>query len=274
MELTSLPYYGGKARTDIRRWILPKIPYDKDGVYVEPFAGMLGVLLARPKCKIEVISDLDINICNWWKVIQSNPVELEHLIRYTPKCRRTYTEAATAIKEERYKDDPIMWAWATYTLVTYNITHGLNRFSHADFTIRYTRTLKTNLSKRIIPLSDRVKDIQIRNMDALDIIRQYSNDDNAVIYCDPPYLTADTRNYRYEDIDVSAFTDAFLSHKGQIAISGYRDEWDHLGWQRHEWNTTAPKINHVQTVENEDLNRTECLWTNYALEANQLELSI
>ena len=272
MQLTALNYYGGKARPDFRNWLVPKIPYDKDGMYVEPFAGMLGVLLARPKCKIEVINDLDSNICNWWKVIQSNPVELEHLTYYTPTCRRTFRDAAIAIKEKQYQDNPMMWAWATYTVLTYGMRHGLTSFTDASFTIRYTKDIHSRVSSKIGSLSDRLKGVDIRNVDALDIIRQLSDFNNAVIYCDPPYLTADTSNYNYDDIDVDAFSDAFLSHKGKVAISGYRDEWDHLRWERHERITLISKLNHTQTIKHKNDNRIEVLWTNYSLEDNQLSL--
>ena len=271
MKLTSMNYYGGKARTDFRRWLIPKIPYDKDGLYVEPFAGMLGVLLARPQCKTEVVSDLDANITNWWRVVKENSDELEHLIRYTPTCRRTFDECVKAIENKEYQDKPLLWAWATYMIIEKGIVHGLK---NTAFSIRYTHTLKRDFAAMLKPLEKRVKDVQVENTDALKTLDMFKCLPHAVIYCDPPYLNATTRHYENNYLDVDAFTDTFLSQNGKVAISGYKDEWNHLGWHRHEWKTKAPKINYVQEYESDDWNRTEVLWTNYTLEENQLELEI
>ena len=271
MQLTAMNYYGGKARTDFRKWLLPKIPYDKDGIYVEPFAGMLGVLLARPQCKTEIINDLDANICNWWRVVREHPNELKHLIYYTPKCRRTFYDAMDAVNNRTYKDIPLMWAWATYTVLQFGIAHGIK---NTDISIRYTISMDRDFASIIKSLSNRMKNVQVDNTDALTMLDRMKDLCNAVIYCDPPYISANTSHYENDVIDVDAFTDAFLSQKGKVAISGYGDEWEHLGWKRFEWNTKAKKINYVQDYNSEDWNRTEVLWTNYGIGGNQLELEI
>ena len=269
MQLTAMNYYGGKARADFRRWLIPKIPYDKDGLYVEPFAGMLGVLLARPQCKTEVVSDLDANITNWWQVVKEHPDELEHLIRYTPKCRRTFDECVKGIEDKSYQDDMIKWAWATYTILQHGVSHGMMQ---TGYSIHYTDTRKRDFASTLNLLAERVKDVQVENTDALVILNRIKDISHAVIYCDPPYLTAWTQPYTNDDIDIDAFTDMFLSQKGRVAISGYKNEWDHLGWYRHEWNTKVYKINHVQNHDSESQERTECLWTNYDPKDDQLNL--
>ena len=273
MQLTAMNYYGGKARREHRNWLLPKIPYDKNGIYIEPFAGMLGVLLARPQSALEVINDLDPNIANWWRVVRENPNELKHLIQYTPRCRRTVAEAGLAIQNKIYHKYPIKWAWATYTILEYGASHGINGKGYSP---RFTKVIERDFTPLINPLSERVKDVEIENVDALIILDRFKNVNNALIYCDPPYLTANTQTYGCDgkDINVDTYTKMLLAQKGKVAISGYRDEWDHLGWQRFEWDTKARQINHVTEYEPEKWKRTECLWTNYEIGGNQLELEI
>ena len=269
MRLTAMNYYGGKARIEHRNWLLPKIPYNKDGIYVEPFAGMLGVLLARPKCKIEVINDLDANITNWWCVVKENPSELKHLIRYTPRCRRTVAEAGWAIQNKTYHDNPIKWAWATYTILEHGSSHGING---KGFATRFTRVIERDFTPLINPLSERVKDVEINNIDALVILDRFKDIRNATIYCDPPYLTANTKMYGFDGINVNDYSKILLAQKGKVAISGYRDEWNHLGWQRFEWDTKARKIDHVTGYDPDKQKRTEVLWTNYEVADDQLDL--
>ena len=82
------------------------------------------------------------------------------------------------------------------------------------------------------------------------------------------------RAYKLDDklLDIDAYTKTLLSQKGRVAISGYRDEWDHLGWERFEWNTRAYPLNDSDEHRDLDWKRTECLWTSYDPKDEQLDL--
>ena len=64
------PWFGGKSRVAPLVW-------DRFGNvpnYVEPFAGSLAVLLARPHSPgIETINDLDCMVANFWRALQHDP---------------------------------------------------------------------------------------------------------------------------------------------------------------------------------------------------------
>ncbi len=65
------PWFGGKSRVAALVW-------DRFGAgvrnYVEPFAGSLAVLLARPDApQIETVNDLDCYIANFWRALQRDP---------------------------------------------------------------------------------------------------------------------------------------------------------------------------------------------------------
>lgn len=64
------PYFGGKSKVADIIW---NALGDVDN-YVEPFAGSLAVLLARPhKPKIETVNDKDCMVANFWRALASNP---------------------------------------------------------------------------------------------------------------------------------------------------------------------------------------------------------
>ena len=71
------PYFGGKSLIGPRVWELFG-PVDN---YVEPFAGSLAVLLARPSpvSGPETVNDWSAHIANVWRAIQRNPQELAAL---------------------------------------------------------------------------------------------------------------------------------------------------------------------------------------------------
>lgn len=64
------PWFGGKRRVAHLVWER----FGDVRNYVEPFAGSLAVLLARPtEAKIETVNDIDCWIANFWRALQADP---------------------------------------------------------------------------------------------------------------------------------------------------------------------------------------------------------
>ena len=66
------PYFGGKTSHAAR--IASLLP--DHGHYVEPFAGSLAVLLAKPRSRMETVNDLDGDLMTFWRVLRDQPEEL------------------------------------------------------------------------------------------------------------------------------------------------------------------------------------------------------
>ena len=260
-NLTGIKYWGGKGRIQIRNWINSLLPQETNISYIEPFAGMLGILLARPVAKSEVINDLDGNITNWWTVVREQPKELEWLIQHTPCCRTTYEQCYDKLQQGEYNDDPIKQAWATFTVIQHSIVHSLGKKGFGVSYYGRNPQLGKGFIDKLAPLAYRLRNVQIENTDAMTILERTKNYDFAVIYCDPPYPTTYTSPYNNQDIDIDKMSQLLLQQQGRVAISGAPTEWDHLKWTRHDMNT---KFSHVgENSEKEGNTRTECLWTNY-----------
>ena len=107
----------------------------------------------------------------------------------------------------------------------------------------------------------RLKDVQIENRPALDIIRRF-NFDNVLIYADPPYLldTRGGKQYRHEmtEQDHLDLLAALLQHKGPVILSGYPSEM--YDRELKSWN----RIERKSYNQNADP-RTEVLWFNFAV---------
>lgn len=78
-----LPYFGGKQR--IAHHIVDVFPEHLH--YIEPYAGGLSVLLAKPASKMETINDLDGDLITFWRVLRDNPEELIRVCAFTPHSR-------------------------------------------------------------------------------------------------------------------------------------------------------------------------------------------
>lgn len=94
-------YFGGKTR--IAGQIAALLPAHEH--YVEPFAGSLAVLLAKPPSMMETVSDLDGDLMNFWRVLRDRPHDLERACALTPHSRAehqgSYEPAADDLERAR-----------------------------------------------------------------------------------------------------------------------------------------------------------------------------
>ena len=90
-----------------------------------------------------------------------------------------------------------------------------------------------------------------------------------MIYCDPPYLKADTQAYAENTIDHAELKQLLKLQKGKVALSGYQfggEFYDDLGWWKYE------KETHNYAFEFNGRPRIETLWCNYPPEESNLPL--
>ena len=114
--------------------------------------------------------------------------------------------------------------------------------------------------ERVNVVAKRFWNVQLENTDAVNLLERLCGIERAVIYVDPPYLTAFTQPYNVNQIDVEQMRELLSAQIGQVAISGYADEWDSLDWQRHELKTTRTNKPHESKGARPVV---EVLWTNY-----------
>ena len=260
--LSALPYLGGKSAKSSRmvtQWINTLVPFDPAQTYIEPYAGMLGVLLSRPTARLEIVNDLDNRLVNWWLVVRDHNEELAKKLENTPHSRTEFNQALKNLDHE----DIIERARAYTIRITQNVLFTLDTRSPSwRCTKRSCYHIKAPIDYAIIvrQLKHRLKRVQIENRDAISILKASLDLEHAMIYCDPPYNTDDTVSYtmnmNHSDlIKVLSSSDI----KAKIAISGYPGDFDKLeshGWLRHTKETTLRITTTVSP-------RFEVLWTNY-----------
>jgi DNA adenine methylase len=88
-------YCGGK--TTIADRIVALLP--EHGHYVEPFAGSLAVLLAKPPSRMETVNDIDQDLI-FWRVLRDRPGDLERACGLTPHSRAEHQLAYQAADDE------------------------------------------------------------------------------------------------------------------------------------------------------------------------------
>jgi DNA adenine methylase len=260
-----LKYPGAKWQRS--QWIIGQLP--KFRTYVEPFFGSGAIFFSLPECpEYAVLNDMSKSVVNLFEVVRTRGPELCAMVELTPWSRDEYY-ASYELTGDPLEDARrfLVRCWQAFGTRLNQRTGWRNRGS-ADGGLTYT--LWNQLPERISVIIERLKYAEIENRPALEIIERFLDQEDALIYCDPPYVL-DTRGGRklYEaemtDADHCVLLDALERHSGPVVLSGYAHPlYDERlkTWQRI---TRAALAERGQT-------RTEVLWLNAKAQHKQMGL--
>ena len=267
----ALPYYGGKhPQTRLCHWISSTMGPTPEGfTYCEPFAGMFGVGLSRPKAISEILNDANSWIWSWWIAARDHHAELIRRLEYTPHSRQLFGECALKVRGEP-SGDVVADAVVAHIVLEQGITHGMNQ-GPSNWRLAYGRSnrgITNDWGERLLVIAERIKKVQLENRDALDILARTAEETRMLIYVDPPYRTAETSPYGRlaKEIDWGRLGELLAAQSGMVAVSGYNDEWDGIGFRRYELAHKHKLMGAKSKEASED--RLEVLWTNYGAEAH------
>lgn len=303
-----LKWHGGKH--DLAKWIIGlmpprcKNPNDPDPAdpgwlhYVEPYFGGGSVLLANdPEGISEVVNDLNLELTNFWRVLQDRDcfVRFAERVSAMPFSFREWSDAT--ISQSRHLVQPsVSDAVAFFVLCRQSLAGRMQSF--APRTRNRTRrgmneqvSAWLNSVEGLPAIHQRLQRVLILNHDALSVIRA-EDGLRTLFYLDPPYLhetRASTGEYRHEMTEVdhanllvtlggAQVADLCSKHirdspyawwydakpiQGSFLLSGYRSKMydavaEMCGWKRHEKNIN----NHAAGGKTKRV-MTECVWTKY-----------
>lgn len=229
---TPITYYGGKQK--MLGAILPMIP--EHNIYVEPFFGGGAVFWAKQPAPVEFINDIDGEVTNFYRVLQTDYPALKREVDSTLHSEHAHREAR-AIYRSPGGHSPVRRAWAVWTLshqsfyaildntwkcgMTHNVA-GQIQGRKASFTADYTR---------------RLEHTSIFSRDALTVIRRADRPET-FFYVDPPYFNSDMRNYGgYTKEDFGRLLEVLSEVKGRFMLSSYPSELLTERTATHGWHT-------------------------------------
>ena len=263
------PWFGGKSRVADVVWrAFGDVPN-----YVEPFAGSLAVLLARPggPGKIETVNDLDCYLANFWRALALDPEGV------AKACDWPVNEADLSARHqwlvdqagfrERMKTEPDFydvkiagwWVWGLCSWIgdgwcsekkyrdgTAGI--GVNRvLPHLGNTNgRGVATLSSHDAMVYLGnVSSRMRRVRVACGDWRRVLR----DSITVVHgqtgvlLDPPYNDGSV-SYSTGGVGISADVAKWAREHGddkrfRIAICGYEGEHDLPGWTKHAWKASG-----------------------------------
>lgn len=253
-------YYGGKQTLADR--IVAFMPDHRH--YVEPYAGSLAVLLAKPPAQMETINDLDQGLMTFWKVLRDHPLELERACALTPHSRAEYADC----RDHEMTDDPVETARRVWVRLSQG--RGGSRASRTGWR-QFMDPVGSSLSmpgyidaywRRLAPVADRLRSVSLECLPALEIIRRYGGFRDTLLYIDPPYVNSTRSSGRYvhemTDADHRELAGELQGAKAIVILSGYASAlYDELyeGWYRAQIETGTGQGSEWKP-------RREILWSN------------
>lgn len=181
-------WVGGKSL--LAKDIIALMP--KHTIYVEVFGGALSVLYQKSPNKNEIVNDINSDLINLHRVIQSKPQSLNLELKRLFRSRELFDE----IKSGRLspKNNIQRAAFYFYLISTSFASKGGN------FAMSKSRSTK-NIYRDFTTHSKRLKKATIENLSYEKLIKEYDSKDT-LFYLDPPYVGTESYYKMVKDFNL------------------------------------------------------------------------
>lgn len=184
-----LIWIGGKSK--LAPIIISRLPEHK--TYVEVFGGAAHVIVQKPRSDFEVYNDIDKHLVNFLLVAREDPEKLQQACETLPYSRWLYETWRDEWKAGKWPPDPFERAVRWFYLNRSAIAKG-NSPKNKNTGWRHSTSGNPNPARSyqtacqlIKGFSQRIRNVQIENLDFRKVILKYDSPDT-VFYCDPPYF--------------------------------------------------------------------------------------
>ena len=261
-------WYGGKYY--MAKDIIEIFPEHK--MYVEGFGGAAHVLFRKERSELEVYNDLHNGLYLIFKLLRENNEEFIRKLSLTPYSRQEFEDSKSWIYEENEIEKARKFYVRTMQSVASNggwcYAKSKSRRGMCQSVSRWLGNIEENLTSAI----ERLKEVQIENLDILELIKKYDKEDT-LFYLDPPYIQDTRKQKKSYDCEMTneqhkELVDVLINVKGKVVLSGYDhpiyNKLSENGWSKvvlGEYAKRSEKSN-----EGELSKGKEFVWVNYKLE--------
>lgn len=210
-------------------------------VYVEVFGGAGQILFKKPPSPVEVYNDIDSMLVSFFRLLRDDKkfARFHQLLTLTPYSREEFYHCRDTWESETDEVKKI-WKWYVTIMQSYSnngATWGHTKsFSRRGMSASVSRWL--NKVDKVLPQAvERLRKVQIENLDFREIIPKYDSEDT-LLYCDPPYVHSTrtmsyTYKYEMDDKDHEELVELLKNIKGKAILSGYdNDIYKKLNWNK------------------------------------------
>lgn len=211
MQRSPIRWQGGKYR--LRDEIIRRFP--AHSVYAEVFGGGGWVLFGKERSKVEVYSDINAELVNFFRVIQEDWEALAKRFEWALYARDEFLRVMNRRDQER---DPVTRAYDFYYRV---YSHFGGKYNDSD-DWGYTRSKPAfDMSKvkdKFRLAHERLIGVYIENRSFEEVLSRYDSPDT-FFYCDPPYLELSGYLYKFDESDHRRLHDRLGAIRGKFLLS-------------------------------------------------------
>ncbi len=206
-----VPYVGGKNR--LAAQIIDIFP--EHVTYVEAFAGGAQVLFKKPPSTVEVINDLDYEVCNFYRCLQSHHEELIRYLRFTIASRKWFeilqaTDPATLTDIQRA---------ARFLMLQKLAFGGLVIKQHFHYGVTQPSNFNPERILKIIEEThQRLARVQVESAPYQEVLGRYDRT-TTLFYLDPPYWRRTLYRFNLKDDDFREMAERLAQLKGRFVLS-------------------------------------------------------
>lgn len=218
--------------------------FPKHKVYVEVFGGAGHILFKKEPSEIEVYNDIDSGLYLFFKILRDENKAniLKQKLDLTPYSREEFYHCRDTWRDEQDEIEKVR-KWYVTAMQSFSANFSSWSYSKSSSGRGMSRNVSEWLGKiedNLPKAVERLKVVQIENMDYKDLLKKYDGEDT-LFYLDPPYIhktRTSTRQYAHEmeDEQHEEMIDILLHIKGKAILSGYDNEiYNKLlnnGWKR------------------------------------------
>lgn len=217
---TPITYYGGKQT--MLPHILPLVPVHQ--VYTESFAGGAALLFAKEPVPAEIINDLNLELVNFYNVVQCDYESLEELINRTLHSRDVHTHAQHILSYPSFFI-PVERAWAVWACCKMSFASRMDGSFGYDRGGGQPKRLHNAKKNFTHEMCERLEHVTIENRDALQVIETYDTP-NTFHFVDPPYVDTSCGHYSnmFGRRELRDLLDVLSKIQGKFMLTGFPDD--------------------------------------------------
>lgn len=170
--------------------------------YCEPFFGAGWIFFNKKMSKTEIINDVNGELVNLWRILQSKPEEFKERGKYFLYAREFYEGYLKDFYEGRHqKMSDVERAFRFFCLIKMAFGAGFGK-GWGYGPARNVAESFFNEFKIIDQITERLQHVQIDNKDFEQLIKDYDREDT-LTFCDPPYIKADVNAQYFKSMGVN-----------------------------------------------------------------------
>jgi site-specific DNA-adenine methylase len=278
------PYAGGKSQVAPVIWA----HFGTVRNYIEPFAGSLAVLLARPdRPRIETVNDADGHVVNFFRALVTDPATvvkyarwpvagIDLWARHDALCTQRDALTTQLIADYRYCDPALAGLWlyciSTWTGSGFGQKAGGRGQPHVSHTGSGVHALKRRgkLAHLCEQLQLRLQDVRLLCSNWRRVLTKtmlFGVGGITGILLDPPYggPSSQATPYAIADVQASAVRDWAVAHgedtRLRIALCGLDGEHAMpASWTAYRWQARGGLVNTKHHGRGSGETRTEVVW--------------